>query len=79
MPRADEPVRPPAVPRNMAVPLRREPPRLRFIPNGQVILWSVGEDIQDDGGKRQGIHRQSASFGDDLIYLVPPPPGSARE
>ena len=79
MPRADEPVRPPAdqrmLPGNMAVPLVREPPLLRFIPNGQGILWSVGEDTQDDGGKRQGIQRQPTSFGEDLIYLVPSPPG----
>lgn len=83
MPRAGEPVRLPEgqrmPPRNMAVPLVREPPMLRFIPNGQGILWSVGEDTLDDGGKRQGIRGQSTSFGEDLIFLVPPPPGSARE
>ncbi len=79
MPHADEPVRPPAgqrmLPGGMAMAAApdREPPRLRFIPKDQGILWSVGEDTQNDGGKKQGIHLQSTSFGEDLIYLVPPP------
>jgi hypothetical protein len=78
MPRADEPVGPPPDQRLFrervpAAPGERR--MLRFIPNGVGVLWSVGEDGQDDGGKKQGIHRQPALFGDDLIYLVPPPPG----
>jgi hypothetical protein len=77
MPRADEPVAPPPDQRMLrgGIVLRPEegPPTLRFVPKGQGILWSVGEDTQDDGGKRQGIHRQRTSVGEDLIYLVPPP------
>jgi hypothetical protein len=46
----------------------------RRIPQGQGILWSAGEDGQDDGGKEQGIDIQSTPPGTDLIYLVPPPP-----
>jgi hypothetical protein len=48
----------------------------RTIPAGQGILWSVGEDRVDDGGKRQGLrpsrHEQTQP-GEDLIYLVPLP------
>lgn len=49
------------------------------VPAGQAILWSVGEDEHDDGGKRQGLQDapqdHGAGFYDkvDLIYLVPPP------
>jgi hypothetical protein len=43
------------------------------VPKGQGILWSVGDDGQDDGGKEQGINQQQTSSGEDLIYLVPPP------
>jgi len=42
---------------------------VQFVPPGQGILWSVGEDRHDDGGKEQGLE-----VGQDLIYLVPPPP-----
>jgi len=38
------------------------------------ILWSVGEDRCDDGGKQQGIKNQRTSPGEDLVYPVPPPP-----
>ena len=78
MPLADEP--PPPQKRlrgNMGgrggMPAGALPPN-RFIPKGQGILWSVGEDGHDDGGKQQGINNQAMSFGQDLIYLVPPPP-----
>src|SRR5262249_51161666 len=73
MPRADEPVGPPPGQRMLrgGIVLRpgEGPPTLRFIPKGQGILSSVGEDTQDDGGKKQGIHRQPTSVGEDLIYL----------
>jgi hypothetical protein len=79
MPRADEPVGPPPGQRmlrgGIVVRPGEGPPTLRFVPKGQGVLWSVGEDTQDDGGKKQGIHRQSTSVGEDLIYLVPPPGG----
>lgn len=42
---------------------------------GQAILWSIGEDGSDDGGVRQGLHGSPlVHLGEDLIYLVPPPP-----
>jgi hypothetical protein len=54
-------------------PLPVEP--TREVPPGQGILWSVGEDGQDDGGKRQFDPRaQRTSPGEDRIYLVPLPP-----
>jgi hypothetical protein len=37
------------------------------------VLWSVGEDEQDDGGRLPGNDKQSTSRGEDLIYRVPPP------
>jgi hypothetical protein len=53
---------PPAVPR-------------RKVPAGQGILWSVGEDGSDDGGKRQAKSSLGQSVpGEDLIFLVPLPP-----
>lgn len=58
------------------------PAPVRKIPPGQGILWSVGEDHQDDGGRRQGLHPDNGKpteLGEDLIYLVPLPPKKARE
>jgi hypothetical protein len=62
-------------------------PPVKQVPAGQGILWSVGEDRQDDGGVRQpGVGgppggmggfdaRQAPAVpGEDLIYLVPLPP-----
>jgi hypothetical protein len=51
----------------------REP--TRKVPAGQGILWSIGEDGQDDGGKRQGLRSDQTQTrtGEDLIYLVPLP------
>ncbi len=44
----------------------------RWVPAGQGILWCVGEDGRDDGGhSRQGL----GTGRDDLIFLVPLPPG----
>jgi hypothetical protein len=48
----------------------------RFVPAGQGILWSVGDDRVDDGGRRQGLHpsvAQRTAPGEDLIFLVPLP------
>jgi hypothetical protein len=74
MPHMDEPMRPP-----LPVPQPGGPPPLvilatRFVPQGQGILWSVGEDGHDDGGKEQSVFLNPSSLGQDLIYLVPPPP-----
>jgi hypothetical protein len=76
MPRAEEPVGPPPgqrVFRGIVLRPGERPPTLRFVAKGQGVLWSVGEDTQDDGGKKQGIQIQRTSVGEDLIYLVPPP------
>jgi hypothetical protein len=50
-------------------------PATRTIPAGQGILWSVGEDRQDDDAKRQGLLNRAEEThpGEDLIYLVPLP------
>jgi hypothetical protein len=52
------------------------PPPTRNVPAGQGILWSVGEDGVDDGGKRQDPvpERQQTRPGEDIIFLVPLPP-----
>ncbi len=76
MPNAEGPAGPPPfrkVPRLFrAVPMRdQELVPMRFIPQGQGILWSVGEDGQDDGGKEQAINMNASFLGQDLIYLVP--------
>jgi hypothetical protein len=66
-----------------------EPPRqFRDVAAGQGVLWSVGEDGQDDGGVRQpGFggaprgtdgRRVETMPGEDLIYLVPLPPGQQK-
>ena len=41
---------------------------------GQGVLWSVGEDGQDDGGlRRPPPNEMTTMAGQDLIYLVPLP------
>jgi hypothetical protein len=45
----------------------------RVVPDGQGILWAVGEDGHDDGGVKQGKD-SGTMFGEDVIFLVPPPP-----
>jgi len=56
-----------------AVPAAPLPPPTRFVPKGQGILWSVGEDGQDDGGVQQSARESGTTFGEDILYLVPPP------
>jgi hypothetical protein len=46
----------------------------RLVPAGQGILWCVGEDRQDDGGREQGGQGYDTGPGQDLIFLVPLPP-----
>jgi hypothetical protein len=42
------------------------------IPPGQALLWSVGPDLVDQGGTKQGEHMAlEKQQGVDLIYLVP--------
>jgi hypothetical protein len=45
----------------------------REVPAGQGILWSVGPDGSDDGGRRRGPANLAGS-GEDLLFLVPLPP-----
>jgi hypothetical protein len=40
---------------------------------GQGVLWSVGEDQTDDGGKRRCEPRTPCRPGEDIIFLVPMP------
>jgi hypothetical protein len=40
----------------------------------EVVLWSVGEDGQDDEGRNPGNHKPSTAPGEDLVYRVPLPP-----
>jgi hypothetical protein len=50
-------------------------PHTRKIPPGQGVLWSVGQDGIDDGGRRQtSSTRGETGPGEDVIFLVPPPP-----
>jgi hypothetical protein len=42
------------------------------IPAGQGLLWSVGPDLVDQGGTKQGVHIPlEKQHGVDLIYPVP--------
>lgn len=43
------------------------------VPAGLGILWSVGSDGQDNGGRSQETDAGYPSSTSDLIYLVPPP------
>jgi hypothetical protein len=53
---------------------------VRKIPVGQGIVWSVGEDRQDDGARRQGLNSgdEKTRPGEDLIFLVPMPARKKR-
>lgn len=45
----------------------------REVPKGQGILWCVGPDGRDDGGKRQADWPRDPQVSEtDLIFLVPP-------
>jgi hypothetical protein len=49
------------------------PPK-RVVPPGQGVLWSVGEDGVDDGGRSQAANAGGAfTPGEDRIFLVPLP------
>jgi hypothetical protein len=54
------------------------PGKTRQLPAGQGVLWSVGKDGADDGGRRSGQTRQPEP-GTDLIFLVPLPPKPPRQ
>jgi hypothetical protein len=63
------------MPPGIGLPGRPPVEPTRKVPPGQGVLWSVGEDGQDDGGKRQlEPNAQRTSPGEDRIYLVPLPP-----
>ncbi len=57
------------------------PEPTRHVVAGQGILWSVGEDRQDDDAQRQGLgtERSETRRGEDLIYLVPLPATKPRQ
>jgi hypothetical protein len=66
------PMQPPAM---MAGPHLILPPAPgRDVPASQGILWSVGDDRHDDGGLQQVQQHSRTNPGEDIIYLVPPPP-----
>ena len=54
------------------------PEPTRWVPKGWGILWSVGEDRKDDGGKRQVGARGGPGVGEDIIFLVPLPAKKER-
>jgi hypothetical protein len=58
--------------------LRREESPTRRVAAGQGVLWCVGEDCRDDGGRRQ---RRAATCrpGEDQVFLVPLPPRGGRQ
>ena len=41
---------------------------------GQPIVWSVGQNKTDDGGRSLPVAPGNPSRAEDLVYLVPPPP-----
>jgi hypothetical protein len=55
-------------------PDKPQEPRGRLIPPGQGILWSIGDDRNDDGGKQQAENPSISQRGEDIIFLVPLPP-----
>jgi hypothetical protein len=63
----------PPIARRQAPPFP-EPP-LKYVPPGHAILWSVGRDQHDNGGKNHyGLDEQPVNQDPDMIYLTPPPP-----
>jgi hypothetical protein len=53
-------------------PMLNEPPTTRFVPPGQAILWSVGQDKIDQGGTSLPVGGPSGFVRPlDLVYLVP--------
>ncbi|MFO0930473.1 MAG: hypothetical protein U0736_26170 [Gemmataceae bacterium] len=69
MPEAGQPL--PLLP-----PVPEPPARKKTVSAGQGVLWSVGDDHEDNGGKRQGLTDnwfEPAQHGTDLIFLVPVP------
>ena len=63
---------PPPQPAPAPAPLL--PPPSVEVPPGQGVLWSVGPDGRDDGGVRQANTKGYTLPGEDVIFLVPPPP-----
>jgi hypothetical protein len=64
----------------VAWPDARGIPEAVTIPLGQGVLWSVGPDLVDQGGTKQGVHLSLAKQqGVDLIFLVPSWPDAAKK
>jgi hypothetical protein len=53
------------------------PRRVKEVAPGQGVIWSVGEDARDDGGKRGPAHNDCRA-GEDRIFIVPLPPAAKR-
>jgi hypothetical protein len=53
------------------------PEAVRKVRPGQGVLWSVGEDKMDDGGKRRFQPGAKCQAGEDVIYVVPLPASKA--
>jgi hypothetical protein len=56
-----------------APPPVKPPETTRTVAPGQGIIWSVGDDLHDDGGKHNARKGQPSQRGEDLIVLVPQP------
>ena len=54
------------------------PPAGRKVPPGQGILWCVGQNKVDNGGRRQMGSAGGFTRGEDMIFLVPLPPAEKR-
>jgi hypothetical protein len=55
-------------------PIPGAPPPLEALP-GQAIVWSVGANHQDDGGRGSSADMTTGTRADDVLFLVPLPPG----
>ena len=45
---------------------------------GQAILWSVGQNGTDEGGRQIPINPMTFGRTDDLVFLVPLPPAERK-
>lgn len=67
---------PPQLDRLLANPPRDEPLK---VPAGQAILWSVGPNRTDEGGLQAPPGAGRPTRADDLVFLVPVPPGGGKD
>jgi hypothetical protein len=64
---------PGGVPGVPAMPPAVEEDPTRTVHAGQGVLWSVGEDGADNGGKRRPRGYNPCEAGEDIIFVVPLP------